>query len=339
MLFIFKKTKNLLNQTKKKTKNLNKSHQFKFSLIVCFVTISIIYIEIYQQERINFPFKTSLKFTQFKTPNCSPINISNEFKWNFLIDGVRYPRSVPLHKNSSINFECLRKNSQKIKIILAWNEFFGDPTYLNPFKGTSCPVENCILTNDRKYLNKSDLVIIHMRDKIGEVPRDQRPDFQRWVFVLYEPPPLSGDYSIYNNFFNLTSTYMIDSNFSFFYESLSPIQWRPNSGFNESFDFHESKSKFAAAVISNCGATSRRLDYIKQMGKYVDVDVFGKCGRKCPGGECKEEIGRKYKFYLAFENSFCKDYISEKFFNMFVYSIIPVVMGGGNYEYYVCLVF
>ncbi len=35
-----------------------------------------------------------------------------------------------------------------------------------------------------------------------------------------------------------------------------------------------------------------------------------------------------YKFYLAFENTYCRDYISEKFWNALKQDIVPIVMGG-----------
>ena len=41
---------------------------------------------------------------------------------------------------------------------------------------------------------------------------------------------------------------------------------------------------------------------------------------------------RDYKFYLAFENSKCRDYVTEKFYNALLYSMVPVVYGGGDYE-------
>lgn len=48
-------------------------------------------------------------------------------------------------------------------------------------------------------------------------------------------------------------------------------------------------------------------------------------------------LERDYKFYLAFENSNCRDYITEKFFETGLgHSILPIVMGAprGDYKKY-----
>ena len=37
-------------------------------------------------------------------------------------------------------------------------------------------------------------------------------------------------------------------------------------------------------------------------------------------------------FYLAFENSKCNDYVTEKFYNALDIDIVPIVMGGANYS-------
>ena len=45
-------------------------------------------------------------------------------------------------------------------------------------------------------------------------------------------------------------------------------------------------------------------------------------------------LEKDYRFYLAFENSNCKDYITEKFFrNGLSHDIIPIVMGARTEDY------
>ena len=43
-------------------------------------------------------------------------------------------------------------------------------------------------------------------------------------------------------------------------------------------------------------------------------------------------IERDYKFYLAFENSLCRDYVTEKFYNPLLFSTVPIVYGEADYE-------
>ena len=47
-----------------------------------------------------------------------------------------------------------------------------------------------------------------------------------------------------------------------------------------------------------------------------------------------KQFATKYKFFLAFEDSICKDFVTEKFFAMFNGNLdmVPVVYGGGNYS-------
>jgi len=73
-----------------------------------------------------------------------------------------------------------------------------------------------------------------------------------------------------------------------------------------------------AWFVSNCEDQNGRLDYARTLSKYISVDIYGKCGTKnCSRDNetsCFTKLEKDYKFYLAFENSNCKDYITEKFF-------------------------
>ena len=72
--------------------------------------------------------------------------------------------------------------------------------------------------------------------------------------------------------------------------------------------------------------------------KYIDVDIYGGCGDKqCPRSskDCYQMLNTHYKFYLAFENSNCVDYITEKFYvNGLKYNVLPIVMGARKEDYH-----
>ena len=276
--------------------------------------------------------------------NCNPINY-NAIQYKVKIDDHIYPRTVPIYSNESINFECLNQ-SLVIKKIFIWNAFFKDKTFgykslgkISPFIENNCPVTKCELLNDRNRLNESDLVLVHMRDDPIDKPPKFRPAHQRWVFVLFETPIGLVPVRKWNSFFNLTASYMLNSDFPSYYESKNKLVWKKNNSFDANFNYLKGKTEFAAAVISNCGATNKRLLYIKKLRKYIQVDIYGRCGTKCSKAfgnmNCKEKISSMYKFYFAFENNFCNDYITEKFFSILKYPIIPVVLGGGNYDHFI----
>jgi len=49
------------------------------------------------------------------------------------------------------------------------------------------------------------------------------------------------------------------------------------------------------------------------MKKWIPIDQYGKCsaGGNCDA-DCYNNLGINYKFYLSFENSLCKEYVTEK---------------------------
>lgn len=174
-----------------------------------------------------------------------------------------------------------------------------------------------------------------MPDKFDKLPI-YRPRYQRWIFGIYESQMNIKDYSQYQGYFNLTSTVSPDSDFPGYFGLGDEFYWtKENKNFNSNFNFAQSKTKLAFALITNCQARNLRIEYIKELQNYMPVDIYGHCGFKCPVQNCREHLAKSYKFVFSFENSICKDYVTEKFFDALKYNIVPVVLGGANYENYV----
>ena len=69
-------------------------------------------------------------------------------------------------------------------------------------------------------------------------------------------------------------------------------------------------------IVSHCNAGSLQDAYMKELQKYIPIDIFGKCTGKivCPpkgnGNKiCVTVNLNGYMFYISVENSICKDYV------------------------------
>ncbi len=290
-----------------------------------------------------YPFRPTLN----STSQCSYLNAPTSVNFKATINNVTYPTRIPFYLDKRLNFTCLNSPSYtNPKTILLWNKFLGAPLFdygsghRQPFIDHKCPVTNCLITSDRSKITNADLVLFHMRSRINEFP-PVRFSWQRWVYVVFESPQHCPMCHRFKNVFNMSATYKMDSDFTSLYLTDSGVEWTsPSQKKAELFDkrdFSLGKTGLAYAMISSCQAPSRRLEYIEELKRFVSVDVYGKCGeKKCAEGAsgCEKEIlARKYKFYLAFENSLCSEYVTEKFMEV-VYGqeIVAVVMSGGGYE-------
>ena len=241
-----------------------------------------------------------------------------------------------------------------------WTTFFGAHVWgkLKLDLNKSCPANNCRITNNRRMLNESDAVMFHFwKDKLDSIPPCRRPD-QRYVYLNFESALRSRNYfpwkKIPRNFFNLTGTYRLDSDFfgktfyGFEFERKEIVQPRSNDLTNYYGVNITGKTKLAAWFVSNCKTSINREGYVRELRRHIPVDVFGKClenhkscSRKKDSQnqplyyvktDCDTMLENEYLFYLSFENSFCPDYVTEKFYRAFDTGTVPIVFGGANYS-------
>lgn len=194
----------------------------------------------------------------------------------------------------------------------------------------SCPFL-CRFTAERAQVESSNVVVFNTYAAWDVLPEYRNPD-QAWLLYAMEPPfrvPRRPDLNSLR--FNWTMSYRFDADIVHRH-SFKVVRRRANA--TRTPAPWSEKSKKVAWIASNCHTFSQREDYVRKLDETIPVDVYGKCGPlKCKpkGAKCYEDIGPHYYFYLAFENSICKDYSTEKLFLPLLNNMIPVVMGGVNY--------
>ena len=219
----------------------------------------------------------------------------------------------------------------KTGTILTWGTWYDHPwRWIIPAELNCSGKYVCRFTSEISEYSSSHAVMYHGRSETKSIaPLEQRPPHQVWIYFNHESPQETFYYPSSPDVINWTMTYHRSSDYPCMYGSMRSGQYR--GGFDPSKNYLEGKNKTVLAVISNCYAASAvaRLKYVNTLAKYVDIDVLGSCGKgKCDG--CLDRIG-DYKFYLAFENAYCTDYITEKFYrNGLSFGAVPVVISGAN---------
>ncbi|XP_039605892.1 4-galactosyl-N-acetylglucosaminide 3-alpha-L-fucosyltransferase 9 [Polypterus senegalus] len=224
------------------------------------------------------------------------------------------------------------KNDVNETIVLIWIWPFGQTFELNTC-GSMFNIHGCHLTVDRSLYNKSHAVLIHHRDINGDlsnIPQFARPPFQRWVWMNLESPTHTPKKTGLEHLFNLSLTYRRDSDIEVPYGSLI--------GSPESLDFVlPSKNKLACWIVSNWNPDHARVKYYNELYKHIEIHTYGQAFGEYLNDKSFIPTISSCKFYLSFENSIHKDYITEKLYNVLLAGTVPIVLGPSraNYENYV----
>ncbi|KAL5013396.1 hypothetical protein ScPMuIL_007666 [Solemya velum] len=216
-------------------------------------------------------------------------------------------------------------------------QYYDDDRIIAQMKQRNCSVRSCQLTSDQSLASSADAIFfLHTPSTV----RAFRPKNQIWILFTLESPYHTPDWGAFNDLINWTATYRHDSVLVGPYNKFVPFDQpelqNPNK--QDVINYAHGKLKKVAWFISNCNDRNGRRLYANELGKYINIDIYGSCGTLHCGDEntqeCYDMLRRDYKFYLAFENSNCRDYITEKLFrNALKHDIIPVVMGAPRQDY------
>lgn len=226
-------------------------------------------------------------------------------------------------------------DSGKMKTILLYNGLgpWDAKKGREAFTKFKCPVNTCTLTSDRNLASTADMLLY--KDHYLS-PGVARSPHQIYMLYLLECP-YHTQYVKYPSVFNWTATYRTDSDIVTPYEKWHYFNPHVRQ-MDQERNFAYNKTKKVAWFVSNCGARNGRLAFAQELKKYIQVDIYGACGSlscsRTIADSCFDMLDQEYKFYLAFENSNCKDYITEKVYvNALKRSILPIVMGAPPEDY------
>ena len=219
--------------------------------------------------------------------------------------------------------------------ILFATDLNGHPWYATMKMITCGRSLKCKLVGDKRLFSSSDAVVFcgrgsNLFKSVREIAALPRPPNQRWVMYNREPPQFSPSLNELNGLINWTITYMKESDLRHTYASVMPGVF--HGGFQLTRDYLAEKTEMAAILVSRC--VQSRMSWVSKLQQYIDIHVYGRCGPyKCSNSSECMSILKKHKFYLSFENSFCQDYITEKFYgNALRNGIVPVVLSGANFS-------
>ncbi|XP_072561330.1 4-galactosyl-N-acetylglucosaminide 3-alpha-L-fucosyltransferase 9-like [Paramormyrops kingsleyae] len=252
-------------------------------------------------------------------------HISEDFSWS--------AKSSTLYNSSNQHSNKLTapppmqiKDSSTQIIVLVWLSIF------RPYhKLQSCAalfnITNCLITTDRKVYSKAHGLVIHHRDirnDLSNLPSMVRPPFQKWVWMNFESPSNSQRIPGINNLFNLTMNYRLDANISI-HETVVPKQ-------EDDLYIIPKKSLLVCWIVSNWNPAHERVKFYNLLKEHINISLFGHVTKYLTNQEYVSTVS-SCKFYLSFENSKHKDYITEKLYKPLDLGTVPVVLGPPREQY------
>lgn len=269
-------------------------------------------------------FSYTKKMTFYSTKRCILLGV--------LCAGVTYflhgwPKSVQF-----FTFNPSRGNVT----VLLWHWPFGRSSSL---KGDVCwdlyQIPRCKLVDERSHFPSAHVVVFHNKELVQgkqKLPTDlPRPPSQRWAWMSLESPPHNGNLRKFANIFNMTVSYRRDADVTVPYGELLPVdpEGHPVEG-----NFVD-KSSLVCWIVSSYMSHHKRSQVYNKLKTIVPVKVYGRWNKRpLSSKDLLPTISRCY-FYLAFENSLAKDYITEKLWrNAYQGGAVPVVLGPpiGDYK-------
>ncbi|XP_070848085.1 4-galactosyl-N-acetylglucosaminide 3-alpha-L-fucosyltransferase 9-like [Chaetodon trifascialis] len=289
------------------------------SLVVwCFLVVFFTY-------NLYFKFPTYALYME-RGRHCCPTVVCAEGP-QILDSNCSTELHIDSHHNDTQKVQTAAVDAEPDTILLIWMWPFGQKF------DVSCSTFNitkCHLTDDKSLYHKAHGVLFHHRDiydNPASLPREPRPCFQKWVWTNMESPANSAPISEVNHLFNLTCSYRLDADIPVPYGYLAPL-----TSEDESFKL-PAKDKLVCWIVSNWNRRFKRVQFYNKLKNYIAIHAYGNAFGQDLSEQDYVKIVSSCKFYLSFENSIYKDYITEKLYGPMSLGTVPIVLGPSRQNY------
>lgn len=291
-----------------------------------------------------FPGKDSngydIKNAGRNIPGLATECLPQPYTWGFNTDGflkyyIRPQSDWIAMENPNGNEGLYVKNIyvrhciDKQRIILFYNTLWDQPL---DYPAADIP-DGYVLTTDRRLLPEAVAVVFHLPSLRVTRHFKKRPG-QLWVAWSMECevnylPFLSSPGFLKH--FDLTMTYHLDADvvLPYFRYEFQELLRAPAQA--------KAPGKLANAFISSQLNASGRVDYLRELMRYLEVHSYGKILNNRgvehdTGRQSKLDIIAQYQFTLAFENAIARDYVTEKFYDPLIAGSVPIYLGAPNIQ-------
>ena len=267
-------------------------------------------------------------------------------------------KDLKIVENSSKTENKRNAVSAKIKIVAYFPRQIRLSHEIDMLNMSVCAASNCYVyrmsEESNSTISDADALVFQGNKMPKQLP--SRRDYNKVFVFLNNEPPLyiqKTDLSkeMFVNYFNWTMTYRTDSDIPFLYGAIvhkdahfedylndkernKRNELHLKKDLNKNYSaIYRAKDKNVFWIVSHCGTKSKREVYAMKMREHIDIDQFGRCNENKIGHQTyfSTEMWTHYKFYLAFENTYCVDYLTEKVYNWFETDVVLVVRGGSDY--------
>lgn len=221
--------------------------------------------------------------------------------------------------------------------LLLWHWPFGVSYSL---EGNVCwskfGIPGCFLEDNRTLFSEADVVVFHHHELWtgrSKLPLDlPRPPRQKWLWLSLEPPINNRNLRDYNGLFNWTMSYRRDADVFMPYGKLVPKKS------NDSYLIPQKRNCLVGWVVSKYKDHLKRSMVYQELKHYIPAElikVYGHWNKRPLSDKALLSTISQCSFYLAFENSVYRDYVTEKLWrNSLQAGSVPVVLGPpkANYE-------